>query len=397
MDDAIGAAHRTRAHRAHLIFAARIPVRGDLDRQHRAVLIILVHVEHPIGGRPQHAVAVGQDHRLQHVDHLRDVRTAHPVGIFGEDIEVQARHHRIAQAVLLVEEPRMRSRFLIVPGAPFVDQQRDLLLGVVFVHDARMLLEQFVHLQRLGYRHRPLVFAEAGRRALMLPAAGDGVIMDADALDHGARLAHHDVGPVIVGRIRAARDLHDRHAFGRLDESRELARLVGGIVGQHVAAATPQFVADAEHRQLPRRVGAEHLGIVHEFVCADGVILGHAAPMGVDLDRALVARADALAPDIFVGKAAARPADDGHADRLQRIEHVGAIATDVGDLAARPDPDAAIDPGAEMLGELAEQAAIVFGPRMVAAHRYDIGRPRRCRCRVLRVRRDRHRRRQRRA
>ena len=331
----------------------------------------------------------------------------------------------------------MRSRFLIVPGAPFVDQQRDLLLGVVFVHDARMLLEQFVHLQRLGYRHRPLVFAEAGRRALMLPAAGDGVIMDADALDHGARLAHHDVGPVIVGRIRAARDLHDRHAFGRLDESRELARLVGGIVGQHVAAATPQFVADAEHRQLPRRlaavgsallgqrrsgrrghifdplghlarragpdiarhigVGAEHLGIVHEFVCADGVILGHAAPMGVDLDRALVARADALAPDIFVGKAAARPADDGHADRLQRIEHVGAIATDVGDLAARPDPDAAIDPGAEMLGELAEQAAIVFGPRMVAAHRYDIGRPRRCRCRVLRVRRDRHRRRQRRA
>src|SRR3546814_14345756 len=54
---------------------------------------------------------------------------------------------------------------------------------------------------------------------------------------------------------------------------------------------------------------AQPFGESHEFMRAEAVVLVHAAPVGVDLDRAVFLRADAVAPVIFVGKASARPAD----------------------------------------------------------------------------------------
>ena len=45
-------------------------------------------------------------------------------------------------------------------------------------------------------------------------------------------------------------------------------------------------------------------------------------------------------------------------DRLQCLHHIGAVAMDIGDLAALPDPDAAIDAVAQMLGELAIDVAV---------------------------------------
>ena len=64
---------------------------------------------------------------------------------------------------------------------------------------------------------------------------------------------------------------------------------------------------------------------------AKAVILHHAAPMAVDHAPPLGARADAVAPVIFIGKAAARPAQVGNVDPAQRVKRVIAQPSRVGD------------------------------------------------------------------
>ena len=49
---------------------------------------------------------------------------------------------------------------------------------------------------------------------------------------------------------------------------------------------------------------------MHKFVRAEMVVLDHAAPVGIDHPLARFPRADAVLPMIFIGKAAARPAQD---------------------------------------------------------------------------------------
>ena len=218
--------------------------------------------------------------------------------------------------------------------------------------------------------------------------------MDAERVHVARGLAHHHLGEIVIVDIGAGRDADDRRRPpARGDEGLVAAVEVGGIFGPHVAAAAPAFVADAEignppglfaavaptllgerraaarghvfeplcHRSRRQRahvagdigVGAEQLGIVHELVGAEAVVLDHAAPMDVDPGRPPVARADAVAPVIIVGEAAARPADHRHAEPPQRREHVVAIAVGVRDRRSLADPDAFVDAAAEMLGELA--------------------------------------------
>ena len=73
-------------------------------------------------------------------------------------------------------------------------------------------------------------------------------------------------------------------------------------------------------------------------------------------------RADAVAPVVFVGEAAARPADVRHLQRLERGDDVVADAARVRDAGVRADPDALVDAVAEMLGELAEDVAVDLRP-----------------------------------
>jgi hypothetical protein len=97
---------------------------------------------------------------------------------------------------------------------------------------------------------------------------------------------------------------------------------------------------------------------VHEFMRAEGVGLDDASPVGIQGRRPLVARPDAVAPVIFVGEAAARPAHVGNLDGLQRGDHVVADAAGVGDLRFRAHPDAFINAATEVLGKLAEDIAV---------------------------------------
>src|SRR5207249_869706 len=117
------------------------------------------------------------------------------------------------------------------------------------------------------------------------------------------------------------------------------------VVGSHVAATVPAFVADAEQRDFVwrwmavggpflyqrRGCGGRHvfqplgrllrssgtdidrdirvrpdlIDEVHELMCSKRVCLSHSAPVGVESYRSL--RADALTPVILIGEAATGP------------------------------------------------------------------------------------------
>ena len=263
-----------------------------------------------------------------------------------------------------------------------------------------MARHELLHLQRVGHGGRPFALGKAQCRALVAPVlvARAGVIMQREPVDILARKLHQRFGPRVIGIARAAGDLQHRSA-GRFGELRIAVGQVGGIFGAHVAPASPQFVADPQILHLPRRRTAiggalpgqharagrrgqifhplcglgrrraaqigRHIGLrpqpfdePHELVRAERIVLGHAAPVGVHLHRAPAARADAVAPVIFVGETAARPAHHRHLDRLQRRNHVAAITAVVRDLRIAAHPQAAIDAGAQMLGELPEHLPV---------------------------------------
>ena len=420
MDLTRGIAHRRCADRGQRRPLVMIPGRRDVDRQDGGILPGLVEVEHPIGRRLHHLGAVGQQHRLKHVHHLRDRRHLHAIGMMREDVEVQPGNDGVADAVLLHQEPGVAAGRGIVPGPPFVDDQPGLLGGIIFVHDRRMLRDELVHLQRVRHRGRPFAFGKAERRALVVPVLvlGPRIIMERQAIDGLARQLHQRLGPFVIRVARPAGDLQHR-AVRRFGELRILVGEIGGIFRAHVAATPPQFVADAEILDLPRRgmavggallgqrraVGRGHifhplrgfagrraadigrdigfraqfLDEAHEFMRAEAVVLVDTAPVGVDLDRTLRARADAVAPVIFVGETPARPADHWHADRLQRLQHVATIALVVRDGRFLADPDPAIDAVPEMLGELAEHLAVHPRAGFIRMDRR-AGGPNGCRC-----------------
>src|SRR5699024_10721525 len=83
---------------------------------------------------------------------------------------------------------------------------------------------------------------------------------------------------------------------------------------------------------------------------AEGVVLDHVAPVGVDHAGPLLARADAIAPVVVVGEAAAGPAQVRDLQRAQRLDHVIADAARVRDLGVLAHVEAAVDAAAQMLG-----------------------------------------------
>ena len=66
----------------------------------------------------------------------------------------------------------------------------------------------------------------------------------------------------------------------------------------------------------------------------------------------LCARADAVAPVVGVGEAAAGPAQQRGLDGAHGVDEVLADAVDVGDLRVLANPDAVVDDSAEMLDEV---------------------------------------------
>ncbi len=81
----------------------------------------------------------------------------------------------------------------------------------------------------------------------------------------------------------------------------------------------------------------------------------------------LVARADAVAPVVVVREAAARPAEVGGLDLLQRVDDVVPHAIGVGDRRVDSYVQATVDAPSQVLGEVAVQvprdhAAVLVAP-----------------------------------
>ena len=72
-----------------------------------------------------------------------------------EHVERESCHEGVAHGILLVEVAADGAWFLIPPGAPFIDEQTDVLLGVFGVHDGAVLLDDVFDLE--AFAERPVV------------------------------------------------------------------------------------------------------------------------------------------------------------------------------------------------------------------------------------------------
>ncbi|MMZ63911.1 hypothetical protein D1872_261990 [compost metagenome] len=129
----------------------------------------LIHVKDVIRRSKQHTFALGQHKSLQHIDDLRQIGHLHPFIVIVEQVQVNSRHKRIPHRVLLVQETRVGSRLHVVPRPPLIDDQRNLVLRIVFVHNLRMLHDQFFHMKRAFQSAEPGCFVKSGRFPFILP------------------------------------------------------------------------------------------------------------------------------------------------------------------------------------------------------------------------------------
>ena len=102
---------------------------------------------------------------------------------------------------------------------------------------------------------------------------------------------------------------------------------------------------------------------------AEGVVLGHAAPVGVYNGFAVLLGANAVAPVIGIGKAAARPTQHGHMQGFQRGYNIIAHAVGVGNIRSLTDINALIDAAAQMLRKLTVNVGVDGADRTVGVHK----------------------------
>ena len=208
----------------------------------------------------------------------------------------------------------------------------------------------------------------------------------------GVGFFHHDVGPVVI-IVTCARCYLIESVVWKVAAVGLVAAIdVGIIVGGEVASASPAFVAYSEIFEFPGLLAsvlfaqtchgafgrcdifdplselfdraashvAAQIGLasdqfaeVEKLVCSEWIVLDSAAPVIVDLCRAVFGRTYAVAPVIFVGKASSGPSHYGHFEIAQGLEHVVTVAWSVGDRWVGAYPQASVYAWTEMLGKLA--------------------------------------------
>lgn len=222
-----------------------VPAGTDLPRQHHTARMILVHVEHVVGGRPDHARAVGQDHRLKDVRHLSTSAPRKRSACRANRSEFGL----VTSASRRAFRWRRKAGSVPTPGSyqvpPSVDEQRHPPCGIEATRDLGATLDELLHACRLGKRARSTILVEVNRRAFAGSIVRDGVVMDADAVELVARFAHQDLGPAIVAFVGAADDLDRRPPFPNLDEGAATTRQVGRIFGPPVVVAASSALVTA--------------------------------------------------------------------------------------------------------------------------------------------------------
>ena len=96
---------------------------------------------------------------------------------------------------------------------------------------------------------------------------------------------------------------------------------------------------------------------------AEGIVFHSAAPVVVHHHGPFLPGADSVHPVVFVGEAAAGPAEHGYLELSEGLQDVCAVSVNIWDIALRTHPDALVDASAKVLGEL----AVKFGGNGVLA------------------------------
>ncbi|MOA09888.1 hypothetical protein D3C78_1297490 [compost metagenome] len=113
------------------------------------ILMYFIHIKHMIRWCHNHAVAFCQHHCLKHIHDLSDICHLHPFAVFVENVQINASNQCIAKRILLIQESRITSRLYVIPAAPFIYDESDFIFRIIFIHNFRMLYNQFFHMQSI--------------------------------------------------------------------------------------------------------------------------------------------------------------------------------------------------------------------------------------------------------
>ena len=65
--------------------------------------------------------------------------------MFVEDVECHTCHKCITHGVLLIQKSRLVPRLYVRPDSPLVNDQTDLLVRIVLIHNRTVAVDEFVH------------------------------------------------------------------------------------------------------------------------------------------------------------------------------------------------------------------------------------------------------------
>ena len=350
--------------------------------------MILIEPVDVVGGSKPGVGSVRLDEALQNVDGLGDVGHGDAAGAGGEDVEAGGGDDGVAEAVGLTVSV-FGGGAAAVPESPFVDDEPDGMVGIFVVLEDAVGLGDVV-LKEVGFGDEIVVLGFVVAEGLALKRE---VAVDGESLEAGEKAGACEGAEqfAIPGGIVADGD--ELRAEVQAGEIGDVVAVFGGVfLRSHVAAAAPVFVPyppvfDAERagltvgaalvddgeigvavavlkpvHHLLRRAGADVAadvgdGVdlaaeVDEFVGAEAVGLG-SAPEDVAGAGTGGGVADAVAPVVVIGEAAAGPAEDGGADGPKRVDGELAEAVGVGDGGFRSYPDAVVNTFTQVFDEVA--------------------------------------------
>ena len=140
---------------------------------------------------------------------------------------------------------------LVPPGSPLINQQADVVLRILLVHDSLVLLDYLLDLQALTQCPVVLIVIEVDGRTLRTVPTGAGVVVQRDTLHAGTNLIHTNLGPVVI--IVAGTRCNTIQTVATLiaQVGVELTELVAVVLRAHVTTAAPCLVTNSEVLYLP--------------------------------------------------------------------------------------------------------------------------------------------------
>ena len=362
-----------------------------------------------IGRSFDHLLTLGQDHRLQNVDHLCDICHLDAVTVFVEEIQVNTCDQCVTHGILLIQKSRIRSRLYIVPGAPFIHDHADLFVRIVLIHNGAVTADQLFHVHRLFHGLIPVFFRKFRCTALVIPGFRNRVVMKRQAIHHAMLLwggsaeacFHHFLRPLIIIRVGTTGNFPDFPASIVITHKGLISAVHISVEFRiHISAAAPVLIADAEEIDGPRFFvaifrtkvchrrytvkchifnplrhllygTASHISVdigltsdltaeLKKLVGTEAVVLDNAAPVGVNHLLAAFLRTDTVLPVILIRKASARPAQYRNFDIFQCFNNIGTHSIHVRNIGIFSYIESFINTSSQMLRKLSLDFLIDF-------------------------------------